>query len=317
HATLAEQLSSTSMSSAQFAARQTEIQDKTSALRSSSADENQLSTKQLGVERAIDRALGEQSQAEQAMKQGAADEASDHANEAAQSLQEAAKAALDRAADFENQSTQLQISELTERLADLLERQQVLVDGFSNPSFAVPSDGSERELGSMAAEQEAIRQRLGTIRSSLDNMPGANWVLSRTDSDMLRTVAAAQRKRIQPQAVESAGAALSKLQLLSDTLQETQEKPASADETSKDQDSSQEGKDQPETPSLLTFKLFRELQKQINVRTLQVDKMQIEETQRAQLMRELAAEQEALAKEIARLLQQLRDSAPEGREVNP
>ncbi len=253
-------------------------------------------------------AMESQQSTEAGLEQGDASQASASAQRAAKALEKAAGAAEGKAAEFEQQSKELALARTAEVIRDLAERQAMITEGLGDAAWdeAVAIDEAGRDsIRALAADQESIRRDMQQTLDLVSDETTLRWTLDQADKDMARTVAAAQRLRVQPEARDSAKAALSKLKLVAETLNQPDSRPQQS-EPNDPQEGEQESQEESNRfPPLMTLKLIRGLQDAINQRTAEVHNWELSEAQKNPMIRELAQRQQALVEQLETLLQEL------------
>lgn len=253
-------------------------------------------------------AMESQQSTEAGLEQGDASQASAPAQRAAKALEEAAGAAEGKAAEFEQQSKELELARTAEVIRDLAERQAMVTEGLGDAAWdeagAIDEAGRD-SIRALAADQESIRQDMQQTLDLVSDETTLRWTLDQADKDMARTVAAAQRLRVQPEARDSAKAALSKLKLVAETLNQP-DSPPQQSEPNEPQEGEQESQEESNRfPPLMTLKLIRGLQDAINQRTAEVHNWELSEAQKNPMIRELAQRQQALVEQLETLLEEL------------
>jgi len=253
-------------------------------------------------------AMESQQSTEAGLEQGDASQASASAQRAAKALEEAAGAAEGKAAEFEQQSKELALARTAEVIRDLAERQGMITEGLGDAAWdeagAIDEAGRD-SIRALAADQESIRQDMQQTLDLVSDETTLRWTLDQADKDMARTVAAAQRLRVQPEARDSAKAALSKLKLVAETLNQPDSRPQQS-EPNDPQEGDQESQEESNRfPPLMTLKLIRGLQDAINQRTAEVHNWELSEAQKNPMIRELAQRQQALVEQLETLLEEL------------
>ena len=253
-------------------------------------------------------AMESQQSTKAGLEHGDAAQANASAQQAAKALEEAAGAAEGKAAEFEQQSKELELARTAEVIRDLAERQAMVAEGLGDAAWdeAGTIDEAGRDsIRALAADQESIRQDMQRALDSISDETTLRWTLDQADKDMARTVAAAQRLRVQPEARDSAKAALNKLELVAETLDQPDSEPELS-EPNEPQEGEQESQEESNRfPPLMTLKLIRGLQDAINQRTAEVHNWELSEAQKNPRIRELSQRQQALAEQLEALLEEL------------
>ncbi len=253
-------------------------------------------------------AMESQQSTDEGLEYGDAAQASASAQQAAKALEEAAGAAGGKAAEFEQQSKELELARTAEVMRDLAERQAMIIEGLGDAAWdeagAIDEAGRD-SIRAYAADQESIRQDMQRALDSISDETTLRWALDQADKDMARTVAAAQRLRVKPEARDSAKAALSKLELVCETLNQPDSQPQQPKPNDPQEGEQESQEESNRFPPLMTLKLIRGLQDAINQRTAEVHHWELSEAQKNPMIRALAQRQQALAEQLETLLEQL------------
>ncbi|MEM8735767.1 MAG: hypothetical protein AAGG44_16160 [Planctomycetota bacterium] len=245
-------------------------------------------------------------------------EAGEAAGRAADALTEATRALDRNAQDMELQAQEQRVYRLEEEIDQLLEAQQPLVaeieqlGAMIEKARAAGDVVSDSEtLAELAAREDVVANRVERLIADatieeLANLPGFSWVLEQTYSDLQRAVAALQRARVKPEAVDSSIAAMRKLELLKESLVQSSEQSndAAAAEEQNPDDRGDEEENQSKIPPLASLKLLRGVQADINQRTIAVHESDSSPGFREMRLRELSQQQQALAKQLEMLIEE-------------
>lgn len=252
----------------------------------------------------LEQATSSQQEVEAALASGQDNAAANSAREAAEDLQAAADQLMQRSNQVEREARQQQAFQLAQALEDLIEDQTAVVEQLDRVQINADQGLDELQqnvVREAAAAQEATRQTLRDVREKTNKLPAFDWTLEQTETDMSRSVAAAQRFRIDPEARSAARAALRKLELASEAIAETESsEPESTDEG--DASSNQDEQQQRLVPPLASLKLLRGLQNDINEQTKTIDALRITESRRTTMLDQLSTQQKALGQQLERLL---------------
>ncbi len=260
---------------AELASRQSQLQEATEEQQNRAAQMGNSTTQQT-----LDDALKHQSAATEAANKNNTANASQQAQRAAESLQKAAQQAKDRTEQLEREVAQQQLMNLQSALDELVNRQKPVSEELDHASQIPPEEMPdskreqfEQQIRQLASRQEAIRQSVRDVRQQSDKLPAFDWTLEQAELDMVTAVAASERFRLAPDAVEAAQRALKKLQFAASALAQT---PQSADDEQQSQQASdrpqEDSKDQTKPiPPLASLKLLRSIQADINEQTRQLE----------------------------------------------
>lgn len=260
-------------------------------------------------------------------------DASDHAREAANSLNTAAQSAMQRAERLQSQVTEQQILDLRVLLAGAIKRQQPVVDRLekvvdakaaksANPNPTDSSDaGTDADAATTTSEllttERQVQQQLLQGRERLQSLDAFDWLLGQCDEELLRTIAALQRQRMDPETLASARAALEMMQAaetaVADAAHQESQSPnddAQGKQAGEQQSSEQRGS---KLPMLASLRLLRQMQLLINQQSQQTIGGQDNVDTRAanapdSALVRMADRQQALAEQVARLREQLKQS---------
>lgn len=262
----------------------------------------------------LDQASQAQELAAQAAQQSQMASAAKQAQRAAAELNQAVEQSQQRAERLQRQVAQQQLLQLGTALKQLVDQQTPVVDALFDVSQvpieqldAEDRQRYETEAKALAGQQERIRQAVRDVRQRADKLPAFDWTLQQTEADMARAVAAAERLRLSPEAVDASRAALRKLTQAAEAMKRTEspnsDKP-SPDTANAEQQSQNDGKP---VPPLASLKLLRGLQADINAETQQLAAAPatITEAERIQRAEKLAADQQALGLQLQQILLEL------------
>lgn len=275
---------------------------------------------------ALQNTVAEQMAAEEAASQQQMQTAADAAERAADQLNDLAEDFQQRADELERQSKQQELYRLEVALSGLLAQQTPLVERLNklaelqsagnevtaqeptqNQTEANQTEANQAGARQAAVDQEAVRLALLEVRQQTQQLATFDWTLQQTGLDMARAVAAAQRYRIAPEAVNAANDALKKLQLANEAISTQQPAPDEAEPTEEqsnaDESEAQEGKQQL-LPPVASLKLLRGLQNEINQQTQLLD-VEPDANRKQRRLRELSDQQQALGKQLEALLESL------------
>ena len=247
--------------------------------------------------------------AEQAREQ-AFDQAATSAQQAAEKLQQAQQSAEHRAAEIDQQIAAQKLLDLGNVIKDLIRLQEPIVEtlirlGDARPKSSVNADAWNAEVREAAASQESVRLQLIDVAQRTKAADPFGWLLAQCDIDMTRTVAALERHRLAPDAVDSAEHALRKLlaaqQALADPPDADSKEREQTASSNTDADTAEEKNDR--RPTMASLKLLRALQADINRRTNELQSSGAHDS--APEMLRLAEEQQALAEQTQKIIQQV------------
>ena len=235
-------------------------------------------------------------------------QAADAAQRAAASLEDAASELEQRANALEGQAQQQQLYQLGSRLVQLTQEQQQVVSQLTGlAEVNNTASGFEAQSRHLASQQEAVRQRLTETRRQADKLPTFEWALEQVELDMARATAAAQRYRIDPDAILAASDALTKLELALDATvskNDGSDDPSNNDPSNSDPQQTSNEEQGRALPPLASLKLLRGLQNQINEQT-QLTDAESDQARRNKRLAELSLQQQKLGEQLGELLREL------------
>jgi hypothetical protein len=255
-----------------------------------------------------------QQQAAQAAANKSLAQAADLAAQAAKKLDEVA-AQLDQQADQANQQVmQQQMYELASTLERMVMDQQAIMPRYEQ--LAVQSAELTADFvaqsRSLVQKQSAVRESLRKLLPSTEQLQVFHWVLQQAESDLTRAIAAAERNRLKPDAINAAEAGLRKLVLANESLMSSQDEPA-ASETDPNQEQpqndDQQSKSDVSMPPLASLKLIRSLQLELKEQTAALEN----DSNRRSRILELTRQQQELAELLERLVAESQTQQEQGR----
>ncbi len=257
--------------------------------------------------------------AEQALQDAAAEVAKTAASQAADQLAETAAQLQDRLQQLEREARQQQIFQLAPALQSLVSAQAGVMNRLRDlaEDLAIADVERPAELAAqIGAQQEKARQELRDVLEQTSQLPAFYWALQQAESEMSRGLAAVQRMRIEPEAMQAANQALETLQLAQKALDGDRESGDDSSDQSDPEDASSESEDPANArlvPPIASLKLLRGLQQVINERTQAIDALPEEALFRHQQLESLRDQQRALGEQLQALLQELsaESTAPE------
>lgn len=274
-----------------------------------------------GAAEAVAEAVAAQENAEAAMQQSQLDSAVAQAQQAAEELERAARSAAERSQQLDQQAKRQQIFQLMRSLQRLVAEQRPLVEQLMAAADQMDddssmSDGQKASIRGLAAEQESVRQELRDVREQSSAIPDSaslqvfDWALEKAEEDMSKAVAATQRFRLRPEAIQASQAALTKLQLAADSLEQQE---SARQDLPPEMASRQDGEEsmmeaERLIPPIASLKLLRGLQSDINERTKQVDASKVSASVRSRALLELTRQQQELGQQLDELVRQLNSS---------
>ncbi|MFO0939259.1 MAG: hypothetical protein U0930_00685 [Pirellulales bacterium] len=262
------------------------------------------------VQPLILEAMNNQSQAAQSAQASQMNPSAERAAEAAKQLKEVAQLVQQQAQNADRQIQQQQMFELISSVEQIALRQKELMPQYEQlvrqlQLPALPSDHGQLRL-SLIKRQVAIRDQLRQLLPSAAPLAVFQWVLQQADNELTRAVAAAERNRLNPDAVNAAESGLKKLEIAINTIAENgSSKPnESKDENSEQSNGEQDQSQQQESlPPIVSLKLIRALQLELKQQTEQLDSSSAED----QSLRaaELMEQQRELAELLERFISEL------------
>ncbi len=232
------------------------------------------------------------------------EDASASASEAAEKLQAAASNAQQRAEQLKSQVAQQQMFDLRALLSSAVAKQQAVV-GSIDKTAALPSNERAGASDDLLKSEQQVQQLLADGRERLESLDAFDWLLGQCDEELLRTIAALERKRIDLETLASARAALDMLRAAEQAVAEaSQPEPMPSEQPSATgQQAAKDESSASKMPTLASLKLLRQMQTLINQQSEQL----LSEpggSNEAALAR-MADRQQALAEQVQRLRAQL------------
>ncbi|RMF37826.1 MAG: hypothetical protein D6753_16885 [Planctomycetota bacterium] len=261
----------------------------------------------------VRQAVDAQEKALDALGQAESERAADAAQAAAERLQQAAENVRQRARQAEQAAQTERAFQLVRELAQLVDRQRPIADALKQLGQRQAESRRDADWQAQvrraAAEQQAVRHEAERIASAVQDAPAFGFAVQQATEAMGLAVLSAQRFRVDPEAMAYAHAALRKLELAAQAIQQQ----AAEDEQSEDEGSdrpdsegaNQMPKDPPLVSPIASLKLLRALQADLNARTRTIAAGDGQQADRARILAVLAAEQEALGKQVEVLVQQI------------
>lgn len=286
-------------------------QEQRDLLESTKQLSQQLSSDQI-AEQLMQQAMANQDQAAQSAQEKQLDRSAEKASAAAEQLNDLAQRVQQQAQNASQQVQRQQIFELISEVEQIALRQKELMPQYSQlvgqlqlPSL--PADHVQLRQA-VVKRQAAVRDQLRQIVPSVEQLAVFQWVLGQADGDLSRAIAAAERNRLQPDAVNAAAAGLRKLEIAINTVKE---KASSQPENSENQDqqqsdNAQDQAQQEETlPPIVSLKLIRALQLELKQQTEVLESSTGGD--RSARANELMGQQRELAELLERFINDLQD----------
>ena len=292
---------------------QRQLQQRTEEQRSRSGERGDSQTEQ-----SLSHATQSQHFAADSAAKGRTSEAARQARAAAEQLAEAAKDSAQRAKELEREVAEQQLMQLDAALSQLVSQQQpiaVELEEAAQVQLDVLDDEAkiraEQDLRHLASRQEAVRQMVRDVRQRADKLPAFDWTLEQAEVDMARAVAATQRFRIAPDAIDSATRALRKLEQAVNAMKRPDQLLQNDENDNQSQPNTNEDekpKGRP-IPPIASLKLLRGLQADVNAETkLLSEANSIIIQERPQRLLQLAEQQQALGLQLEQILRELKAS---------
>ncbi len=271
----------------------------------------QLSSDQI-AEQLMQQAMANQDQAAQSAQEKQLDRSAEKASAAAEQLKDLAQRVQQQAENASQQVQRQQIFELISAVEQIALRQKELMPQYSQlvsqlqlPSL--PADHVQLRQD-VVKRQAAVRDQLRQIVPSVEQLAVFQWVLGQADGDLSRAIAAAERNRLQPDAVNAATAGLRKLEIAINTVKEksSSEPDNSENQDQQQSDDAQDQAQQEETlPPIVSLKLIRALQLELKQQTELLESSTGGD--RIARANELMGQQRELAELLERLINDLQD----------
>jgi hypothetical protein len=160
--------------------------------------------------------------------------------------------------------------------------------------------------GPLLQQQDAVKQELQSLLDSIEGLATWDWLGQQILQDLTRAIAATQRQRVNPDAIDAAEGALRKMSLAVESLAQSMQasqvalqesKPQDFNENSTDTDQSEQQWNSPDMVSLI---LLRNLQQTLQEQTATLSEItddarrRIRQTELIRMQRELAVRLEEL-----------------------
>lgn len=237
-----------------------------------------------------------------------AQQAAQQATQAAKKLEQLSKQIEKQAEAANQQVLQQQVFELASMIGDLTKRQRELVPQYDQLAkqqaiSPLPADFSQLSRA-LQQKQTSIRDDLRQSLPAASQLQAFEWVLQQAEIDLTRALAAAQRNRLDPDAINASDAGLRKLSMVTEALsgkQAEQQPPDSEQENAADEQ--QKNNDQSTLPPLLSLKLIRALQLELKQQTASLDGSN--ETERRTRLADLTRQQQELGELLEQLIEQI------------
>ncbi len=264
----------------------------------------------------VRRAVQAQQAAVDALLQRQTERAGDAAQAAADQLNAAAENVRERARQAERAMQSEQAFRFARDLAELVDRQRPitrrLLELGENQDQLRNAPAWQADVRAVAAEQQAVRNAAEQIAALVQDAPAFGFAIQQATESMGLVVLSAQRFRVDPEARAYADAALRKLELAARAMQQdaSDDPPSGGGEHNSEEPNAQPQSPRPEESPLVSpiasLKLLRSLQADLNERTRMIAEGEKEWAETARILAVLAAEQEALGKQVEVLVQQMK-----------
>ncbi len=237
-----------------------------------------------------------------------AQQAAQQATLAAKKLDQLSKQIEKQAEAANQQVLQQQVFELASLVGDLAKRQRELVPQYAQlakqqTTPPLPADFSQLSRA-LQQKQTNIRDDLRQSLPAASQLQAFEWVLQQAEIDLTRALAATQRNRLDPDAINASDAGLRKLSMVTEALsgKQAQQPPQDSDEENAT-DQQQKDDEQSTLPPLLSLKLIRALQLELKQQTASLDGSN--ETERRTRLADLTRQQQELGELLERLIEQI------------
>lgn len=222
-----------------------------------------------------------------------------------------------------------QLDQLKQRLDQLVLMQQELMSQYKALGERLKQPIDPQDYSKLSApllqQQGAVKQELQNLNDSIDSQSTIEWLGQQILQDLTRAMAATQRQRVSPDAIDAADDALRKLSLAADSLAEFMLASLEAAEELKSRQSTDQASDidQPEhqwtSPQVVSLILLRNFQLTLQEQTANLSEItdvvrrRTRQTELTRLQRELAVRLDEL------ILQSQSTTAPDtsGQSVLP
>lgn len=277
--------------------------------------DEQISDEQIGE--TLRQAQELQQQAAEAVAKQSMAQASEFAEQAAKKLEEVARRLAQKAQQANQQVMLQQMFELASAIEKVVLEQQALMPSYQRLAQLQQSSELAAELAvqsrTLVQQQTAVRDTLRKLLSTSEQLKVFHWVLQQAESDLTRAVAATERNRFKPTAIDAAKAGLHKLKLAGESLSGS---PSNADKDLPEMDNrdnqqinNQQSNNGMSMPPLASLKLIRSLQLELKEQTSLLE----DDANRSSRSLELIRQQQ----ELGELLEQLVVEAQSQQEQGP
>jgi hypothetical protein len=262
-----------------------------------------------GIRELIDQARELQRLAADAASKQQMSQAAELAAQAAKKLEEAA-AQLNQKSELANQQVvQQQMYELARAIEQLVMNQKSIMALYEHMGQLSEDLNADfvTQSRSLVQKQSAIRESLRELLISAKQLEVFHWVLQQAENDLTRAIAAAERNRFKPDAINAADAGLRKLILANQSLVGNPTAPGNpqGDEQNPDENAQQNQPSEISMPPLASLKLIRSLQLEIKEQTAAIP----QDTNRRSRIAELTKQQQELGDLLEKLIA---ESEPQG-----
>jgi hypothetical protein len=213
-------------------------------------------------------------------------------------------------ASAESSDNLRQLDQIKQTLGRLVLMQQELMPQYNILADRLQQSVEPQEFlawsGPLLQQQDAVKQELQSLLDSIEGLATWDWLGQQILQDLTRAIAATQRQRVNPDAIDAAEGALRKMSLAVESLAQSMQasqvalqesKPQDFNENSTDTDQSEQQWNSPDMVSLI---LLRNLQQTLQEQTATLSEItddarrRIRQTELIRMQRELAVRLEEL-----------------------
>lgn len=237
-----------------------------------------------------------------------AQQAAQQATLAAKKLEQLSKQIQKQVEAANQQVLQQQVFELASMIGDLTKRQRELAPQYAQLAKQQAISPLPADFGQLSRalqlKQTNIRDDLRQSLPAASQLQAFEWVLQQAEIDLTRALAAVQRNRLDPDAINASDAGLRKLSMVTEALsgKQAEQSPQDSDQENAT-DEQQKDDDQTTLPPLLSLKLIRALQLELKQQTASLDGSN--ETERRSRLVDLTRQQQELGELLEQLIEQL------------
>lgn len=213
-------------------------------------------------------------------------------------------------ASAESSDNLRQLDQIKQTLGGLVLMQQEIMPQYNTLADRLQQSVEPREFlawsGPLLQQQDVVKQELQSLLDSIDGLATWDWLGQQILQDLTRAIAATQRQRVNPDAIDAAEGALRKMSLAVESLAQFMQSSQNALQNSKPQDSNGNSTDTDQTeqqwnsPDMVSLILLRNLQQTLQEQTATLSEItddtrrRIRQVELTRMQRELSVRLEEL-----------------------